>query len=167
MKYIKKYESIDKSSLHFLLCNFLEKIKIGDFSVNRNYYQRGEKHGVAIAFMCKYKSSKTTTHPVFVIRLLPVNEKQLRDSDVKTKMKVFIDCCYDAYVEDTQFLSSLKDFIVDTFKKYSYFNKKQICYNVAVSFRYDFFIHVSDVEKIMNELNNDFEMYVDSKKYNL
>ena len=160
MKYIKKFESIDKASLHFLLCNFLEKVKIDDFSVNRNYYNG------AIAFMCKYKSGRTTTYPIFVIRLLPVNDKQLRDSEVKTKMKVFFDCCYDdSFVEDKQFISSLKDFISDTFKKYSYFNKQQICYNVGI--RYDFFIHVSDVEKIMNELNNDFEMYVDSKKYNL
>lgn len=172
MKYIKTYEVINEPDLYWLLCKFLEKIKTDNFSIIKNFYERTEKKGVALAFLSKYKSDRDVYEKAFTIRILQVNDKQLRDSDVKPKLKIHLNCGYDdTYLKDRPFIVSLEEFIISIFEKYSYFNKKRNMYLYSYTqgnkFSYDFYINTSDIEKIINELNNNFEMFMDTKKYNL
>jgi hypothetical protein len=161
MKYLKTYENINPD-LHELLCNFLDKMKTDEFTVSRYYRERGKNgYSIALGFINKtFKSS----YALFTLRVSQVNDKQLRNKLIKNKIKISLDnhkiLNWQNSIPNKEYILNLIDFITDTFKKYSYFNKID-------TYKNDFYINTSDIQKIMNVLNNDFDLYVSTKKYNL
>ena len=171
MKYIKTYESLEsESKLHALLCSFLKKIeKTSKFELKTTFYERGEKGTSEALSFNVFKNNRTwsdKSSPAFSIRVSPVGDKQLRDESVKPKIKVLINSCY--YHPDEDTIPFLLKFIKETFRKYSYFMKDDPSYTFGpnASKTY-FFINTSDINNIMGELNDNFEMWMNTQKYNL
>ena len=89
MKYIKTYEDL-YPDLRLELVKFLNKNITGDFRVVQNYSERKEKKGEAMALTStdvRKNVSYRQNMYVFSVRILPVNDKKLRDKSIKTKIK--------------------------------------------------------------------------------
>ena len=169
MKYIKTYEDVkSESDLHFILCNFLEKIDKSKFKVNHVIYEKGKNYGRSLSFEI-IKQGRNTSFwgekltRAFTLRITPVNDKKLRSESIKPKIKILLDSIY--YTDDDTALT-LIDFMTEIFKKYSYFNKKLVSFNNNKNGKYEFYINTSDIENIENDLK-DFEFFISSNKYNL
>jgi len=167
MKYIRLFEEIENvktiSNLHYELALFLRKFETDEYHVISNFYERGEKNGVALAF--QYKGKKWGPQTIFSIRITEVSDNKLKELLIKPKLKIKIDY-YESvtrYVDDG-FGFLLRDFISEIFKKYSYFNKfiKQYANKIG-----NFYINIKDIQNIVNELNENFELFISTKKYNL
>jgi hypothetical protein len=161
----------EQPNLHWELCNWLSKFDTKIYSVNRNYYERGEKKGIALSFQERTPKSGIYGGPtrttIFTIRISNVKDKQLRAKPIE-KIKVNVDYGFDSsQMIDKILVESIKEFIVKTLEKYSYFNKKTPNWSNKQYVNYDFYVNISNVDNIMNDLNNDFQFYMDSKKYNL
>ncbi len=174
MKYLKIFESFGDSKitndLRLLLVKFLQKNITNDFLVTPYFNERGVNKGEALALNAiLIRKNQIYNYPAALsIRILPVNDKQLRELPIKTKLKIHLKTCYDtSSCADQEFLNILIAFLVSIFKMNSYFSK---IYHHTIYGKlkqdYDFFINVSDIDNIMNDLK-EFEIYKDTSKYNL
>jgi len=168
MKYIKTYEELEDFSsneynIHFQLVDFLRNLKEPSYSYSANHYEKGEKKGVAVALKYSTNDLRYSPEALFSIRIMEVSDNKLKDYKYSPKLKIRIRK-YNNYIRNNEFGSILYDFIIELFKKYSYFNnsKSMMYYNIN-----DFFINTKDIPDIMRELNENFEIYRDTKKYNL
>jgi hypothetical protein len=167
MKYIKTFEN-KELNLHLMMCDFLSKINDKEYLVTRFFYYRGMTEGNTLAFKRYENYPRENTYPIFSITFKDVNDTKLRGVANKPKMKVIVNYEYDmAGVKDVQFVSMLKDFIVDVFTKYSYFHKKRDKYYRKDFCSHDFYINTSEISNIMNDFENEFDFYVNTRKYNL
>lgn len=162
MKYIKAYEKIGNvetaSNLYSELVRFLRKIKEPDYFVVENFFERGMRNkGLALSVQHKDRWGPRT---VFTIRIMEVSDNKLKELSIKPKLKILIDY----HVYNDIFGLFLFNFISDAFRKYSYFNKKHNLYTHSTE---DFFINTIDISNIINELNEEYEIYVNVNKYNL
>jgi hypothetical protein len=181
MKYLKAFEDLgdefdsQEYNIYRQLVSFLTNINRAFFSpeslkVIGNYSERGfgrsKKNGTAIALQYKDpKEHRFSFQTIFSIRIMNVSDKKLRDYRFSPKLRIRIDKYKNISNNTNELVIFLYEFIVETFKKYSYFNKysDQIYHRIT-----DFYINTKDVPNIMKELNyDDFEIYKNAKKYNL
>ena len=171
MKYLKTFEGIN-SDLRYLLVDFLQKNKTNNFSVTPNLTVRDKKSEALSLNSTDARKNRSWLWDnnliVLSIRISPINDKQLRNAPIKTKLKINFNCAYDTTgVADQNFLDILIEYLTIIFKKYSYFNKvSHHTYNGKLKQNYELFINVSDIDNIMKDLE-DFEMYKDMRKYNI
>lgn len=175
MKYIKTYEKYDSElydpdNIYFkkLLVEFLQNNIPDDFKVSSSYYERGEDVNAIALMSVDARKGYAYRHdkPVLTIRLLRVNDKQLREVKIKPKLKVYIKTCYDIVGVDKYFVDIFTSFLCEVFKKYSYFNKERNCAHYPTRRNYEYYINKSDIDNIMEDLK-EFEVYKNSLKYNL
>jgi len=169
MKYIRLFEQ-NKNQLKKEITNWLSRIKPNDnYKVKSEHFIRGEQNGITMMF----DTSRATYYggyPLFVIRISEVSDKKQKELKIKTKLKIQLDYRFATQSSskefDDDFVTHLKDFMKDIFTKYSYFNKKIPNYYSSGMSGYDIFINVNDIENIVSEFDN-FNIYIDSKKYNI
>ena len=175
MKYIKLFEEIhpllydihhDKPNLRLLIGKWLDKIKPINYSVDFSFYEKGNNPTLALRGSM---NNRRSTYPVFTIGVTDVKDKKQRDNPNTIKQKLRLDCYnyHNTDVGDKDFIDALKEFIIDIFKKYSYFYKKKDTYWNKNMETYDYYILTEDIPKIMKDLETDFQYYIDAKKYNL
>jgi len=164
MKYIKTYEVYSddiRENLRLSIGKWLDKIKPTNSSMNWSSYERGySETGVAL----KLKPSRYIGYDALIVRVENVIDKKLIGREI-SKLKVIVDCRIDEI--DSPEIVDINGFLIDVFKKYAYFYKKDQKYRGTKFLKYGFFINVSDIDKILKDLNDDFELYIDTKKYNL
>lgn len=167
MKHIKAFESVTKNKFYSLLFDFLKQINPDLYEV-KPYTDRNMKSDIiALSFNIikqgrNLKMYDSKSDVAFVIKFIPVSDKKERELLSKSKTRIMLDESYG--VEDNT-TKDLFNFINDTLIEYSYFYKRTPFWNnKSIA---DFFIKNSDIEKIMNYLSNNFEQYINMKKYNL
>jgi hypothetical protein len=170
MKYLKLFEDVENyktfSNLHYELIKFLKKLEVSDYSVVSPFYDRDNKKGIAIAF--QYKDKRWGKRTIFSIRISEASDNKMKELLVKPKIKVKVDY-YEITarekISDEEFVLLLCEFINEVFKKYSYFYKfNNTAYHHKIN---DFFINTTNIPDIITELNEDFYLYINTKKYNI
>jgi hypothetical protein len=142
----KIFES-NNLDLHNFMCDFLSKIDNKKYNVSRYYH--------TIPKTLSFHKYSNYHYPIFTIAFENVNDKKLVYIVDKPKFKMTLD--FNQF--DDIDVSILKDFILDIFTKYSYFNSKNFS-------KYEFYINKTEIVNIMREIN-EFEIYQSIKKYNL
>lgn len=161
MKYIKIYENFQIDKIYKIyqkfkteLGNILNEYKPMNWKLDYSYQDSSMKNvGLSIKHCKNY-------HNDLIIKFFEVSDKKQRDKEIPEKMKIEIECREKSLTDITDIFDILKN----TMKKYSYFSKdhKIIYWNCS-----DFYIKTSDMDNILNDLKNNFEIYKDTKKYNL
>jgi len=174
MKYIKTFENYynteyDSDNFKKFLIKFLERVKNNNFTVATSFSERDEEES-AIALKTvdiRKNYSFREDKPILTIRVLQVNDKKLRDK-LKTKFKIYIKTCYDTTgIADQEFVDVLIEFLDIIFKKYSYWSKKNWCYNYN-KINYEYYINTSNINNIIKNLDDvDLELYKNIRKFNL
>ena len=186
MRYLKTYEEniINNAmagpvmlDLERELSKWLNEIKPEHYVVERDYkYYRRDKPGLALIFKNSKYGLGSTRFVIFIIRVLDVSDNKQKDLKTKTKLKIELDYKYIRFSGnqvpsgyDEEFTTTLKEFISETILKYSYFKKSDL-YNMfgynMFGESHEIYIHRKDVENIVSDLDG-FDIYLDSKKYNL
>ena len=175
MKYLKKFEIYDPKlkdpdNAYFqrFLIKFLEKIKPGDFIIKTGFYERGEDGSAIALIIVDPRKGYYYDKPVLTIRVLPVIDKKLKGIATKTKFKIYLKTNYDTHgISDQYFLDILIEYLNKILRKYSYWNKiDHHNFYGKLKQDYQYFINTDNIDNIVDELN-DFEIYLNSKKYNL
>jgi len=176
MKHIKTFENSilppisSESKLHSGLCKFLSTIDSSKFEVKKAFYERGEINASdALTFnVIKQGVNKnwdSESSIEFSIRILPVSDKKLREETIRSKLKVTVNSCY--YQKNETSISVL-NFVKETLKRFCYFQQDFPSYtNSPYAARTIYYINSSNIDNIEKDLNENFEYYMDTKKYNL
>lgn len=178
MKYLKTFEDIHPllydihdiqyDTLKLLIGKWLDKIKPENYSVDYSWFNRGNK--IPSIALNGSLGTRKSSYPVFTIGFTGVKDKKQRENSKIIKQKVHLDFTYDINSQsdaNIDFVNTLRGFLVDIFKRYSYFDKKKDYYWNRNLEMYDYYILTEDIPNIMKDLENDFEIYSDAKKYNL
>ena len=152
MKYLKKFENDienqDEDTLYPILYDFLMKIRPEQRYMVRNHYAEGLKSGKGLAFVFGSKflfSIKTSGNMIS-------SEVEMNCCSVYAKNRFT-----DVYVVS----KNITDFFIEVFKKHSFSESKTTCF-------FYFKITNDNIQSIKNDLTKEnFEVFVDAKKYNL
>jgi hypothetical protein len=177
MRYLKLFEDIhpllydihhDEPNLRLLIGKWLDKIKPQYYSVDYSYHKNGIKLNDIPSISLNGSFRNRRSLPVFSIGVKGVNDKKQINNPKPLKQRVHLDYTYNTIgMQNLDFVEHLKEFIVEIFKKYSYFDKKKNDYYRKDMQSYDFYILTADIPNIMKDLETEFEYYIDAKKYNL
>jgi len=149
MKYLKTYEVKTENKLppkrylvmYPIIYDFLVEIKPEQRYIVRNNYPAHYKSGKGLAFGFGSKI-------LFSIKVI--------STIISTEIEM--NCCS---TSSKQLSNDIIDFLRDIFKKYSFYESKTTCF-------YYFDIYNDNIQSIKNDLTKEnFEMFVDAKKYNL
>ena len=168
MKYIKKYEMI---------------YDIDDFDINYFIYELGDSIDKIIKDFPLIITKKTTDslylahgdsrrnsnyqyyRTFLTIKQYHLKDKKMKDIDSSYRQKIRINFVYDDNViyKDKGTALNLINFLKDIFRKNSY-HHQVISWNEKYN---DFFIEKSKIPKILYEIENDFELFINTSKYNI
>ena len=169
MKYIKKFETISWSELyniHFLFYHFLNKIKIKEndfeFIVTPLYYDTSYKDvpGYIVGFQIRYKyrNDSVATTLLFTIRVTSSKYSPGEDEFIN----IYLDNSkpIDFYTSK-EYIWNIINFLKEKFSKYAI--EKNEFENKLTKYTFD----KSQIDTIVKELYDDYELQMDMKKFNM
>jgi hypothetical protein len=170
MKYIKTYESID------IIYDFnikLEKILKALLKNNRFIFTTINSSKIVLKEIDErvntiYYNYRNSTF--LEIESFHLKDKKMRDIPSEERDKIGVTLSYDFTVLQSQKETCviMTNFLEKIFTKYSYYKNHRTNYNNNQKNGYiNVFIKTSDMPNILNEIENNLEMYLNISKYNI